>query len=69
LSGNESYLLQEFCERGIEALKRWGAAAYAGYRKRRGGSKSTCVDSYIEDGQAGAEFGDAISMTVRHAFR
>ena len=68
MSGNKSYLLQELCERGIEALKRWGAAACAGCRKRRGGSKSTRVDSYIEDGQTGAPFGDAIPMTVRHAF-
>src|SRR5207245_7933413 len=46
----------------------WRAAMGADVGERRGGPEATGVDAHVQDGDAGARFGEAIAMTVRHAF-
>ena len=66
MSGDKSYLLEEFGERGIEALKCLGAAVRAGRGQGRGGPKATSIDTHIQDGHAGAEGREAITVSVGH---
>jgi hypothetical protein len=40
VSGSKAYLVEEFGERGVEALEGWGAAVCTDVWQRRGGAEA-----------------------------